>query len=129
GRFDDQEAFCFDSVSGEADAEILSAVVRQFYGKVVAPAPEILVSEDLPEAELTTEWLSTLAGRRVQIVVPQRGPRREFVAMAEANAAIALQNHLLSRDDRQQVVLEELRRALTLPGLTNPHAGHAIRHL
>src|SRR5207244_4343061 len=77
----------------------------------------ILVSEELPEAELTTEWLSTLAGRRVQLLVPQRGAKREFVAMAEVNAAIALQNHLLSRDDRQQVVLEELRRALTLPGL------------
>jgi len=124
-----QEAFFFDRVAGWADGEILSAFVRQFYGKVVAPAPEILVSEDLPEAELTTEWLSTLAGRRVQIVVPQRGPRREFVAMAEANAAIALQNHLLSRDDRQQVVLEELRRALTLPGLPNRIEGYDISHV
>jgi len=129
GRLVGQEAFFFDRVAGWADGEILSAFVRQFYGKVVAPAPEILVSEDLPEAELTTEWLSTLAGRRVQIVVPQRGPRREFVAMAEANAAIALQNHLLSRDDRQQVVLEELRRALTLPGLPNRIEGYDISHV
>ena len=129
GRLVGQEAFFFDRVAGWADGEILSAFVRQFYGKVIAPAPEILVSEDLPEAELTTEWLSTLAGRRVQIVVPQRGPRREFVAMAEANAAIALQNHLLSRDDRQQVVLEELRRALTLPGLPNRIEGYDISHV
>ena len=129
GRLVGQEAFFFDRVAGWADGEILSAFVRQFYGKAVAPAPEILVSEDLPEAELTTEWLSTLAGRRVQIVVPQRGPRREFVAMAEANAAIALQNHLLSRDDRQQVVLEELRRALTLPGLPNRIEGYDISHV
>ena len=129
GRLVGQEAFFFDRVAGWADGEILSAFVRQFYGKVVAPAPEILVSEDLPEAELTTEWLSTLARRRVQIVVPQRGPRREFVAMAEANAAIALQNHLLSRDDRQQVVLEELRRALTLPGLPNRIEGYDISHV
>ncbi len=129
GRLVGQEAFFFDRVAGWADGEILSAFVRQFYGKSVAPAPEILVSEDLPEAELTTEWLSTLAGRRVQIVMPQRGPRREFVAMAEANAAIALQNHLLSRDDRQQVVLEELRRALTLPGLPNRIEGYDISHV
>src|SRR5207245_342830 len=49
--------------------------------------------------------------------------------MAEANAAIALQNHLLSRDDRQQVVLEELRRALTLPGLPNRIEGYDISHV
>src|SRR5205823_2012070 len=49
GRLVGQEAFFFDRVAGWADGEILSAFVRQFYGKVVAPAPEILVSEDLPE--------------------------------------------------------------------------------
>ena len=129
GRLVGQEAFFFDRVAGWADGEILSAFVRQFYGKAVVPPPEILVSEELPEGELTTAWLSRLAGRRVQILVPQRGPRREFVAMAEANAVIALQNRLLSRDDRQQVVLEELRRTLTLPGLPNRIEGYDISHV
>jgi excinuclease ABC subunit C len=46
--------------------------------------------------------------------------------MAEANAAIALQNRLLSRDDRQQYVLEELQRALTLPGPPNRIEGYDI---
>ena len=129
GRLVGQEAFFFDKVAGWADGEILSAFARQFYAKAVVPAPEVLVSEELPEAELTTEWLSRLAGRRVQIVVPQRGPKREFVAMAEENAAIALQNHFLSRDDRQQVVLEGLRRALALPGLPNRIEGYDISHV
>src|SRR5881296_1463393 len=116
GRLVGQEAFFFDKVAGWSDGEILSAFISQFYGKAVIPAPEILVSEDIPDAALVTEWLSGLAGRRVQVQAPQRGGRREYVAMAESNAAIALQNHLLSRDDRQQYVLEELRRALNLPG-------------
>jgi len=100
GRLVGQEPFFFDKVAGWSDGEILSAFVRQFYGKSVAPAPEVLLSEELPETELTAEWLSTLAERRVQVVAPQRGAKRQFVAMAEANAAIALQNRLLSRDDR-----------------------------
>jgi excinuclease ABC subunit C len=129
GRLVGQEAFFFDKVAGWADGEILSAFVRQFYGKAVSPAAEILVSEALPEAELTTEWLATFAGRRIQILVPQRGPKRDFVAMAEENAALALQTHLLSRDDRQQVVLEELRRALALPGLPNRIEGYDISHV
>jgi len=61
--------------------------------------------------------------------VPQRGARREFVAMAEANAAIALQNHLLSRDDRQQYVLEELQRALNLAGAPNRIEGYDISNI
>src|SRR3989449_2954157 len=126
GRLLGQEAFFFDKVAGWGAGEILSAFVRQFYRKAVTPAPEILVSEELPEAELTTEWLSTLAGRRVQLLVPQRGAKREFVAMAEANAAIALQNHLLSRENRQQLILEELQRALILPGLPNRIEGYDV---
>ncbi len=126
GRLVGQEAFFFDHVGGWTDGEILSAFVRQFYGKAVPPAPEILLSEELPEDALVTEWLGTLARRRVQVSAPQRGPKREFVAMAEANAAIALQNHLLSKDNRQQLVQEELRRALNLPGLPNRIEGYDI---
>jgi len=126
GRLVGQEAFFFDRVAGWTDGEILSAFVRQFYRKTVMPAPEILVSEEIPEADLTMEWLGDLAGRRVHVLVPQRGAKREFVALAEANAALALQNHLLSRGNRQQAILEELRRALKLPGLPNRIEGYDI---
>jgi excinuclease ABC subunit C len=49
--------------------------------------------------------------------------------MAEANAAVALQNHLLARDDRQQVVLQELRRVFGLSGLPNRIEGYDISHI
>src|SRR5262249_57252797 len=68
-------------------------------------------------------------GRGVGGVARRGGPRREFVAMAEANAAIALQNHLLSRDNRQQYVLEELQRALNLPAAPNRIEGYDISNI
>jgi excinuclease ABC subunit C len=126
GRLVGQEAFFFDRVAGSPDGEILSAFLRQFYGKHVAPAPEILLSEEIPDVELVAEWMSGLAKRRVQLTVPQRGPRREFVAMAEQNAALALQHHLLSRENRQQLVLEDLQRGLGLPTLPNRIEGYDI---
>ena len=129
GRLVGQEAFFFDKVQGWADGEILSAFVSQFYGKNVTPPPEILISEEITESELVTEFLSGLARRRVHLLVPQRGTRREFVAMAEANAAIALQNHLLSRGNRVQLVQEDLQRALGLAGLPNRIEGYDISHI
>ena len=129
GRLVGQEAFFLDKVAGWSDGEILSAFVRQFYARNVKPAPEVLLSEELPDAELVTEWLSGFAGRRIAVSAPQRGARREFVAMAEANAAIALQNRLLARDDRQQVVQEELRQVLGLPGPPNRIEGYDISHI
>jgi excinuclease ABC subunit C len=126
GRLLGQEAFFFDRVAGWSDGEILGAFLRQFYRKHVTPAPELLLSEEVPEAELLAEWLSGLGGRRVHLSAPQRGARREFVAMAEANAALALQNHLLGRGNRQQRVLEELQGALNLPGLPNRIEGYDV---
>ncbi|MGH7355590.1 MAG: excinuclease ABC subunit UvrC [Candidatus Rokuibacteriota bacterium] len=129
GRLVGQEAFFFDRVAGWSDGEILSAFVRQFYRKAVVPAPDVLLSEELPDAALVTEWLSSLAGRRVALAAPQRGGKREFVALAEENAALALQNHLLSRDDRQQVVLEDLRRSLSLTAAPNRIEGYDISNI
>jgi excinuclease ABC subunit C len=126
GRLVGQEAFFFDRLAGSPDGEILSAFLGQFYSKNVMPAPEILLSEEIPDAELVVEWLSGLVKRKVQLHVPQRGARREFVAMAEQNAALALQNHLLSRENRQQLILEELQRGLGLPTLPNRIEGYDI---
>jgi excinuclease ABC subunit C len=115
GRLLGRESFFFDRLSGSSEGEVLSAFLRQFYARDVVPPPEILLSADVPEAELTGEWLAGRRGGRVELLAPQRGRKRELVAMAEENAALALQSHLLSRGNRTQAVLEELQRALGLP--------------
>jgi excinuclease ABC subunit C len=129
GRLVGQEAFFFDKLAGASDGDILSAFLRQFYGKDVRPAAAILLSEEVPDADLVSEWLSSLAGRRVCLTAPQRGGKRDFVAMAEQNAAIALQNRLLARGNRQQLAQEDLRAALGLPGPPNRIEGYDISHV
>jgi excinuclease ABC subunit C len=115
GRLLGRESFFFDRVGASSDGEIVGAFVRQFYGKSVAPPPEVLLSVEMADAELTLEWLRQRRGGRVDVQVPQRGRRRELVAMVEENAALALQNHLLARENRHQAVQAELQRALGLP--------------
>jgi excinuclease ABC subunit C len=115
GRLLGRESFFFDRLSGSSEGEVLSAFLRQFYAREVVPPPEILLSVDVPEAELTGEWLTGRRGGRVELLAPQRGRKRELVAMAEENAALALESHLLSRGNRTQAVLDELQRALGLP--------------
>ncbi len=126
GRLMGRESFFFDRVSGWSSGEILSAFVRQFYARDVTAPPEILLSEEPPEASLTAEWLGQRRGGRVELHAPQRGKKRELVGMAEENAALALQTHLLARGNRLQVVLDELERALNLPGPPNRIEGFDI---
>ncbi|HXJ84258.1 MAG TPA: excinuclease ABC subunit UvrC [Candidatus Methylomirabilis sp.] len=119
GRLMGRESFFFDRVSGSGAGEILSAFLRQFYARDVTPPPEILLSEEPLEASLTAEWLRRRRGGRVDLVAPQRGKKRDLVAMAEDNAVLALQTHVLARGNRLQAVLDEIERALNLPG--SPH--------
>ena len=129
GRLLGQEAFFFDKVSGFRDGDVIGAFIKQFYARGVAPPPEILVSEEVPEADLMAQWLQTLRDGRVELHAPQRGRKREFVALAEENAALALQNHLLSRGNRHQLVQGELQRVLGLPGPPNRIEGYDISHI
>ena len=65
--------------------EVLEAVIGQFYDERTAPAL-ILLSEDIPNRDLLAEALALRAERKVQIVVPERGEKRDIVSMALNNA-------------------------------------------
>ena len=66
-------------------AEILSSFVSQFYDD--KPIPKlVLLSHDIEELALLSEALSTHAGHRVEVLVPQRGEKRSLVEHAVTNA-------------------------------------------
>src|SRR5882724_9572877 len=67
GRLLGRESFFFDRLTGAGEGEILSAFLRQFYAREVVPPPEILLSEEVPEAELTGEWLTARRGGKVEL--------------------------------------------------------------
>jgi excinuclease ABC subunit C len=129
GRLLGRESFFLDRLGPASDGEVLSAFVRQFYTKNVVPPREMLLSTAVPEAELIAEWLGQRRGGRVELAVPQRGRKRELVGMAEENAALALSTHLLSRDSRSQVVMTDLQRSLSLPGLPHRIEGFDISNI
>jgi excinuclease ABC subunit C len=79
--------------SGSDDAEVLTAFLAQFY-QDLAPARLILLDRDLPESELIAEALSTRAGHKVVLRVPQRGHMKRLVEQASRNAADAVERRL-----------------------------------
>jgi excinuclease ABC subunit C len=69
--------------------EILAAFLAQFYDD--KPVPDlVLLSHDIEERELLEEALSTHAGRRIEVAVPQRGEKAELVEGAARNARESL---------------------------------------
>jgi excinuclease ABC subunit C len=104
------------AVIGSNDAEVLETAIEQFYELRVAPA-EIHVPAEPNERDALEAWLSERAGRRVRIVVPQRGEKRGFVDLANRNAALAYQTRFNQAKTAQYDALETLQHVLGLPAL------------
>src|SRR5215470_11716011 len=105
-----------DAIVGTSDAEVLVAAMQQFYEMRGAP-PEIYVPAEPDEREALESWLSGRAGRRVKIVVPQRGEKRALVDLANRNAALAYQTRFNQGTAAHYDALETLQQVLALPTL------------
>ena len=73
--------------------EVLAAFVGQFYDSRQAPR-QVLLSHEVETPELIAEALSVTAGRKVELLCPQRGPKRALVEHALTNAREALSRRL-----------------------------------
>ena len=92
--------------------EIMAAFIGQFYDDK-PPPPELLVNQELENANLLAEALGNKAGRKVNISVPARGQRRKMMAMAERNASEALARELTT-STTQRKMLDEVQELFDL---------------
>jgi len=100
--------------SGAGDAEVLEAFLGQFYDKRPPPR-RVLLSQGIEDADLMEAVLAEKAGRKVRLLVPQRGEKAELVENAYRNAREALGRHL-AETTAQARLLTGLAEALALPG-------------
>ena len=75
--------------AGADEREIMQAFIGQFYDNKEPPR-QILLSDGIEDIELMSEALALKAGRKVEILIPQRGEKKELVAGALRNARESL---------------------------------------
>src|SRR3990172_7706358 len=59
----------------------------------------------MSDREVFESWLTEKRGGKVEVLVPQRGRKRELVQMAGDNAAQSLREHLLSRRSKERILM------------------------
>ena len=80
----------YPRISGEEDAsEVMEAFVGQFYSDR-EPPKMVILSHGLDSDDLMSEALAEKLGRKVEIIVPQRGEKAELVQGALRNARESL---------------------------------------
>jgi excinuclease ABC subunit C len=104
------------AIVGATHGEVLEAAIQQFYELRGAP-PDVHVPAEPDNRDALETWLEEKSGRRVKIVVPQRGEKRGLVDLANRNAALAYQNRFNQATAAQYDALETLRAVLALPAL------------
>ncbi|MEM1429201.1 MAG: excinuclease ABC subunit UvrC [Pseudomonadota bacterium] len=96
----------------ESHAEVLQAFVGQFYDTKDAPR-QVILSDDVEDRELLEQALTERTGRKVALLVPQRGEKAELVAGALRNARESLARKM-SESSTQAKLLKGLAEALDL---------------
>ena len=103
-----------DTPMEEDTAEILSALVRQYYGGRGNLPRQILLPCELEDEVPLTRMLSEAAGRKVELVTPQRGAKMDLIRLANTNAVEEVERWT-TREERQSKLLELLGNMLNLP--------------
>ena len=90
GKMVGRDHFLLAGSDQEADENVLTAFVKQYYNQATFVPKEVLLPLMIEEEHLLSDWLSQLKGSRVAVETPKRGTKKSIVDMANDNAAIVL---------------------------------------
>lgn len=114
GRVVDRTELVTDAGVGD-EREVLEAALLAFYAER-QPPPEVHIPTafDPDDQEAQEAWLAERAGRRVRLIVPQRGEKRGLLDLAARNADVAYRTHFAEGAGAAFDALETLRAVLEL---------------
>jgi excinuclease ABC subunit C len=116
GRIVGRREFFWEDLDAENfDAsEFLGEVLAQYYSTDYVPL-EIHVPNDFDDRATLEKALSERRGRRVKILDPKRGQKRELVELVENNAKIAFEQRFRVLKPETEKILGDLQEILELP--------------
>jgi excinuclease ABC subunit C len=118
GKLLGREYFVLEGAQDEDRQEVIAAFLKQFYEEAAYIPPEVLLPQQIEEALIIEQWLKQKRGAKVVLHVPQRGQKRELVALAAENATetlSALRAQWQADAHKHEQALAELQQALGLP--------------
>jgi len=123
GKLIGREYFVLEGTEDEADAEVITQFVKQFYTEAASIPRQVMLPEQIEEARIIGQWLhSQRGGSRMKFVVPKHGQSHQLVQMAAENASetlAALRAQWQADAHKQEQALAELQTVLKLESPPN----------
>lgn len=118
GKVVGKREFYWEDVTDPFDpATFIQQALKQYYAAGDYAPGEVHIPVDFEDRELLEEFLTTQRGRKVRIVSPQRGVKRDLIDLVEKNARLNFDQRFRVQRPDMTKVLQELREALELPEL------------
>jgi excinuclease ABC subunit C len=121
GKLIGRDYFLLEGTAEEPDAEVMAEFIKQFYDQAPTVPPQVLLPNDVEEAQIIRQWLSQKrGGQKVEISVPHQGQQQELIQMAAENAAETLRSLQIQWQadrHRQEQALTDLQEAI---GISRP---------
>lgn len=129
GKLLGSEAFVMERGAGESAGELIESFILQYYDEDHPIPPMILTQELTEDSETLEQLLREKRGGAFELRLPQRGDKRQMMAMAQKNARDAADKRaaqLRRSYERTTGALEELKNALGLEKLPRRIEGYDI---
>src|SRR5947209_19240912 len=114
GRVVDRRDFYWEELEEFDPAEFLPSLLKQLYLDAAYLPRAIHVPIDFEDRALLEETLTERAGRRVEILTPQRGTKRAFLDLVESNAKHSFEQRFRVLKPSSKAIGEALQNALNL---------------
>ncbi len=115
GRVVGRDKRFLQGAENASDVETLEAFMADYYGRAMQIPPLVLLPGSEIDMGVWSEYLSSRAGRRVELRAPRRGDKVELVEMAVRNAATGLEAEIALLERRGEAPgVSELQNLLEL---------------
>jgi excinuclease ABC subunit C len=132
GKLIGSEYFILEGTEDSADRQVMTEFVKQFYTEAAEIPEQVLLPQQIEEAQIIGQWLrSRRGGEKTELVVPRKGQPHDLVKMAAENAAETLQSlraQWQADIHKQEQGLSELHTALQLRNPPNRIECYDISH-
>ena len=118
GKLIGRDVFLLEAAREASDDEVVGSFLEQYYVRAASIPREVYVPTEIPGGLDLEAFLAERRGGPVHLRVPQRGEKRELLALATRNAGETLareQARWLADQGKTLQALEELAEALNLP--------------
>ena len=115
GRVVDRREFYWENAREFQQAEFLASLLKQIYLDTEYVPSFIHVPAEFEDQDVLQELLTEIRGRKVEIAVPRRGPKRAMLELVESNARHGFEQRFRVMKPSPKTILTALSDALSLP--------------